>query len=501
MSDLSVPTLIAFVSYIAVVMAIGFVAYLKTNNATDYFLGGRRLTPAVSAISASASDMSGWVLLGLPGYAYVAGLESVWIVMGLVLGVAANWLLMAKRLRVYSHQLDDALTIPSYLQRRFASKMPWLRIIASASILFFFLFYVASGLIAGGKLFSQAFAVDYHWAVIISVILIMLYTLFGGFLAVSWTDVFQALLMLLAISAVPIVALMQFEGNVVAQINLKNPQLLNMFSDIKGDNLGLVMIISSMGWGLGYFGQPHILARFKALGNTADSNVAALIGISWSLVCYSLAVVLGIVGLAYLGDPLADPEKVFMALVTVIFHPVIAGILLAAILAAIMSTVDSQLLACSSTLAEDIFPLLHKKSLHKKLLNKKQPNANLRLKVGRYSVIFLSLMALLFALNPDNTVLGVVSYAWAGLGASLGPVMLTSLYWRSMTDTSAVVGILVGGGAVIVWSKLDGGIFDFYALVPAFLLSLIAIFLCNLIPKIKPNKTTVEQFDKMLNLL
>ena len=496
MSDLSVPTLIAFVSYIAIVMAIGFVAYLKTNNVSDYFLGGRRLTPAVSAISASASDMSGWVLLGLPGYAYIAGLESVWIVIGLVLGVAANWLLMARRLRVYSHQLDDALTIPSYLQRRFAGNTPWLRIIASVSILFFFLFYVASGLIAGGKLFSQAFTVDYHWAVIISVILIMVYTLFGGFLAVSWTDVFQALLMLLAISAVPIVVLMQIEGDVIAQINLKNPQLLDMFSDIKGGDLGLVMIVSSMGWGLGYFGQPHVLARFKALGNAANSNVAAFIGITWSLVCYSLAILLGICGIAYFGNPLADPEKVFMALVTVIFNPVIAGILLAAILAAIMSTVDSQLLACSSTLAEDLFPMLNKK-----LLNKKKPDANLRLKVGRCSVIFLSLIALLIALNPESTVLGVVSYAWAGLGASLGPVMLTSLYWRTMTGTSALMGILVGGGAVIVWSRIDGGIFDYYALVPAFILSLMAIFLCNLVPKIKSKKTAVEQFDKMLKLL
>ena len=501
MSDLSVPTLIAFVSYIAIVMAIGFVAYLKTKNASDYFLGGRRLTPAVSAISASASDMSGWVLLGLPGYAYLVGLESVWIVIGLVLGVAANWLLMARRLRVYSHQLDDALTIPSYLQRRFAGNTPWLRIIASVCILFFFIFYVASGLIAGGKLFSQAFTVDYHWAVIISVILIMVYTLFGGFLAVSWTDVFQALLMLLAISAVPIVVLMQIEGDVIAQINLKNSQLLDMFSDIKGGDLGLVMIVSSMGWGLGYFGQPHVLARFKALGNATDSNVAAFIGITWSLVCYCLAILLGICGIAFLGDPLADPEKVFMALVTVIFHPVIAGILLAAILAAIMSTVDSQLLACSSTLAEDIFPMLNNKLLNKKLPNKKKPNANLRLKVGRCSVIFLSLIALLIALNPESTVLGVVSYAWAGLGASLGPVMLTSLYWRTMTDTSALMGILVGAGAVILWSQIEGGIFDLYALVPAFVLSLTAIFLCNLVPKIKPKKTAVEQFEKMLKML
>ena len=274
MSELSMSTVVAFLAYVAIVLSIGFYAYLKTKNATDYFLGGRELSPAVSAISAGASDMSGWVLLGLPGYAYLAGLEAAWISLGLVLGVAANWGLMAKRLRLYSEQLDDAVTLPTYLQRRFADNTPWLKSIASLSILLFFLFYVGSGLIAGGKLFNEVFGFDYHIAVFVSVALILFYTLFGGFLAVSWTDVFQGLLMLLALVCVPVLVISQTGGldEFTAKINLKNPQLLDAFTDVNGNALGWMAIISAMGWGLGYFGQPHILARFMAIRSASETG-------------------------------------------------------------------------------------------------------------------------------------------------------------------------------------------------------------------------------------
>ena len=255
MSELSVSTIVAFLAYVAIVLSIGVYAYLKTKNAKDYFLGGRELSPTVTAISAGASDMSGWGLLGLPGYAYLAGLEAAWISLGLVIGVAANWGLMAKRLRLYSEQLDDAVTLPTYLQRRFADKTPWLKSISSLSILLFFLFYVGSGLIAGGKLFNEVFGFDYHIAVFVSVALILFYTLFGGFLAVSWTDVFQGLLMLLALVCVPVLVISQAGGldEFTAQISLKNPQLLNVFTDINGDALGWLAIVSAMGWGVGVF--------------------------------------------------------------------------------------------------------------------------------------------------------------------------------------------------------------------------------------------------------
>lgn len=489
MSELSMSTVVAFLAYVAIVLSIGFYAYLKTKNATDYFLGGRELSPAVSAISAGASDMSGWVLLGLPGYAYLAGLEAAWISLGLVLGVAANWGLMAKRLRLYSEQLDDAVTLPTYLQRRFADNTPWLKSIASLSILLFFLFYVGSGLIAGGKLFNEVFGFDYHIAVFVSVALILFYTLFGGFLAVSWTDVFQGLLMLLALVCVPVLVISQTGGldEFTAKINLKNPQLLDAFTDVNGNALGWMAIISAMGWGLGYFGQPHILARFMAICSASETGQAASIGVIWAFLCYLLAILVGLSGLAYLPEVIADSEKVFIALTGLIFHPLIAGILLAAILAAIMSTVDSQLLVCSSSLAEDLYPLVSKKSL----------SPEQRLKVGRVAVVVLALMATLLAMNPDSKVLDVVSYAWAGLGASLGPAILISLYWRKMTARGALAGVFVGGATVIIWPQFEGGIFELYSLVPGFGISALAVVVGSLIDNSGDQALIHKGFDKM----
>lgn len=433
--------------------------------------------------------MSGWVLLGLPGYAYLAGLEAAWISIGLVIGVAANWLLMAKRLRIYSAQLDDAVTLPAYLQRRFADSTPWLKSIASVSILLFFLFYVGSGLIAGGKLFNEVFGFDYQIAVFVSVALILLYTLFGGFLAVSWTDVFQGILMLLALVTVPVLVMSQAGGAVefAGRIDQQNPQLLNIFTSAEGQTLGWMTIISTMGWGLGYFGQPHILARFKAIRSPQDTGSAAAIGVFWALLCYMLAILVGLSGIAFLDQPLVDSEKVFIALTSLIFHPLVAGVLLAAILAAIMSTVDSQLLVCSASLAEDLYPLATKQEL----------TAEKRLQVGRIAVVVLALLATILAMNPDSKVLDVVSYAWAGLGASLGPAILVSLYWRGMTAAGALAGVVTGGVTVVLWSGLEGGLFDLYALVPGFIFALLAIVVTSLISKSSLNPVVVKQFDQM----
>ncbi len=488
MTELSAPTIIAFVIYVGIVLAIGIYAYLSTKSATDYFLGGRNLAPAVSAISAGASDMSGWVLLGLPGYAYVAGLEAFWITLGLTIGVAANWMLMAKRLRIYTVILDDAVTIPAYLQRRFGDAKPWLKIIASVSILLFFLFYVGSGLIAGGKLFNAVFGLDYVVAVLTGVVLILFYTLFGGFLAVSWTDVFQGLLMLAALIAVPVVV-MSVAGGLGGfgdQVRAINPELLDIFTNASGESLSTLQIISLLGWGFGYFGLPHVLARFKAIRSADDVGVATVIGVSWSFIGYLMAILVGLCGVVYLANPLVDSERVFIELTSVIFHPLVAGVLLAAILAAIMSTVDSQLLVCSSTLAEDLYPMLAKQPLTQEM----------RLKIGRIAVVAMALMATVLAMKPDSKVLDVVSYAWAGLGASLGPSILLSLYWRSMTAAGALAGVVTGGATVIIWESLSGGLFELYSLVPGFLLSLIAIAVVSSI-SVKPNAAVQKQFDQM----
>jgi sodium/proline symporter len=488
MTELSAPTIIAFVIYVGIVLAIGVYAYLSTKSATDYFLGGRNLSPAVSAISAGASDMSGWVLLGLPGYAYMAGLEAFWITLGLTIGVAANWMLMAKRLRIYTVILDDAVTIPAYLQRRFGDAKPWLKIIASVSILLFFLFYVGSGLIAGGKLFNAVFGLDYVVAVLTGVVLILFYTLFGGFLAVSWTDVFQGLLMLAALIAVPVVVMSGAGGldGFGDQVRAINPELLDIFTNASGESLSTLQIISLLGWGFGYFGLPHVLARFKAIRSADEVGVATVIGVSWSFAGYLMAILVGLCGVVYLANPLADSERVFIELTSVIFHPLVAGVLLAAILAAIMSTVDSQLLVCSSTLAEDLYPMLAKQPLTQEA----------RLKIGRIAVVAMALMATVLAMKPDSKVLDVVSYAWAGLGASLGPSILLSLYWRSMTAAGALAGVVTGGATVIIWESLSGGLFELYSLVPGFALSLTAIAAVSWI-SVKPNAVVQKQFDQM----
>ena len=488
MLSLSPATTSAFLAYLAVVLAIGFYAYLKTSDAADYFLGGRQLSPAVSAISAGASDMSGWILLGLPGYAYLSGLEAIWISVGLCLGVAVNWLVVARRLRTFSVELDDAVTIPVYFQRRFAGSSRWLRPVSAVAILLFFLFYVSSGLIGGGKLFNSVFGVNYQVAVFVGVGVILLYTLFGGFLAVSWTDVFQGLLMILALAIAPALVLSGSGGveGFSQVVVAKNAYLMDAFTDSAGQPLGAMALISLLGWGLGYFGQPHILARFKAIRSVNDIGQAAVIGILWAVIGYFLAIMVGLSGLVYLADPLVDSERVFIVLTSLLFNPWVAGILLAAILAAIMSTVDSQLLVCSSALAEDLYPMITGKPL----------SPQQRLQAGRIAVVALALLATLFALNPDSKVLDVVAYAWAGLGASLGPAMLISLYWKKMTGRGALAGVVTGGVTVIVWAQLSGGLFDLYELVPGFLFSALAVYLFSITDSTAQQRSG-EVFDRL----
>ena len=461
---------ITFCIYIAMVFALGIYAYKRTHDASDYYLGGRSLSPWVAALSAGASDMSGWVLIGLPGYAYLAGIEAAWMAIGLCMGVAMAWLLVARRIRKYSYALDDAVTLPAYFQRRFQVETPWLRSICAIFILLFFLFYVSSGLVGGGKLFVSVFGLNYQLAVILGTLAVISYTLFGGFLAVSWTDVVQALLMTLGLVIVPIVAITSvddFTGTLAAQ----NPAMLDLWTNREGEPLTFIAWASLIGWGLAYFGQPHILARFKAVRSEEDVPKAATIGISWSLLVYSMSVLVGMSGAAYIAEPIADAEKVFMVLVEIIFNPLVAGVMLAAILAAIMSTVDSQLLVCSSALAEDIIDAWTKRDIH----------SAMALKLGRFAVVLLATIACLLALDPESKVLDVVAYAWGGLGAAFGPALLVSLYWKRMTAAAAFAGIFVGGTTVVVWAQFSGGWFDLYELVPGFFFSLFTVIIVSLL--------------------
>lgn len=491
MIEANTPVIATFAAYLVLMLAIGFWAYRRTADSSGYFLGDRSLGPWPAALSAGASDMSGWLLLGLPGFAFASGIESLWLAGGLLLGTWLNWLLLARRLRTYSVEANNALTIPEFFANRFGDRRHLLQAVAAFFVLLFFLFYTSSGLVAAGKLFETVFGLDYQIAVIMGTLFIVSYTLFGGFLAVSWTDLVQGLLMAAALLIVPVIAIQSDggPGAMMATLQQKNPELLTLWADKQGEPLTLLAIISLAAWGLGYFGQPHILARFQGIRSARDVPMARRIAVSWTALSLIGATLVGLAGAAYvdnnLGGQLADAETIFMVLVDALFHPVIAGILLAAILAAIMSTADSQLLVSSSALAED---------LYRQLLREHASQSEVVL-VGRAAVVSLALVALLLATNPDSTVLGLVAYAWAGFGAAFGPVLLISLYWKRMNWHGAIAGVVTGGLVVVIWKQLGGGLFELYEIVPGVLLASIAIVVASLITP-PPAASIQECFER-----
>lgn len=466
-------TLLAFALYLVGLFAIAIQAWRRTRDANDYALGGRSLGPAVTALSAGASDMSGWLLLGLPGAIYASGLVEGWIVVGLVIGAWANWRLVAAPLRVASSArasggfaAEDSLTLPSYFAARLRAVAPATpettlratRAIATILILFFFTFYVASGLVAGARLFEATLGLDYAWALGIGALVIVAYTMAGGFLAVAWTDFFQGLLMLAALVAVPLMLLAGLGPEPDTSVQLQ----LDPTAD-----LTLLGWISLVAWGLGYFGQPHILARFMAIRSAEAVQSATRIGMGWMITVSAAAIAIGVGGQTVFGAALANPESVFIELTALLFHPLVAGTVLAAILAAVMSTIDSQLLVASTALAEDLYrPLRGRAATQRELLV-----------VGRGAVLLVAVIALLLALDPDSRVLALVSYAWAGLGASFGPVVLATLYYERLSASGVLAGMVTGGVTVVIWGERSGGLFDLYEIVPGFLLASLVIFL------------------------
>ena len=494
MDSATLSIIITFIVYITTMLLVGYWAFQKTKNSSDYFLGGRSLGPWPTALSAGASDMSGWLLLGLPGYAFSSGYEVFWLAGGLLLGTWANWMIIAKRFRLYTELVDDALTLPAYFSNRFNDKTRLLQVISAFFILLFFLFYTSSGLVAGGKLFATVFGINYSLAVTIGAVCIISYTLFGGFLAVSWTDLIQGLLMAAALLIVPIVA-MQSDGGlstVFSSMHEINPALQNIWTDNTGKALSAISIISLMAWGLGYFGQPHILVRFAAIVHQDKIATARRIAVTWTAVSMTGALLVGFAGMIYVENNmfggLADAETIFMVLVNSLFHPIIAGILLAAILAAIMSTADSQLLVSSSALAEDFYKtVLNKDASPEQVLN-----------VGRLGVVIIALVALSLAFNENSSVLGLVSYAWAGFGAAFGPALVLSLYWPRMNKQGALTGIIVGGVTIVIWKQMSGGIFDVYEIVPGIIFATVSIIVVSLMTA-KPEEAVINKFTLMKN--
>ncbi|MGE7842946.1 sodium/proline symporter PutP [Lysinibacillus sp. NPDC093712] len=483
--------LIAIIIYMITMLGIGWYAFVKTSNLTDYMLGGRSLGPAVTALSAGAADMSGWLLMGLPGAIYVSGLVEAWIAIGLTIGAYLNWMFVAPRLRVYTQVSNDSITIPSYLDNRLRDNTKLIRIASGLIILIFFTFYVSSGMVAGGKFFDSSFGYEYHTGLLIVSGVVVAYTLFGGFLAVSYTDFLQGLIMFLALITVPLFGLFLTGGlsETVESIKAVNPEHLSLLPA----TATAAAIISSLAWGLGYFGQPHIIVRFMAISSVKETKQARRIGIGWMILSLAGALATALVGVAYYqqnAGELKDAETVFIVLGQILFHPFIAGIMLAAILAAIMSTISSQLIVTSSALVEDIY---------KALFNKTATDKHYVF-IGRMAVLVVAIIAAILAWNPENSILNLVGFAWAGFGAAFGPIILLSLYWKRLTNYGALSGMVLGALTAFVWGKIESLSTTLYEIVPGFLVCLVVAVIVSMMTY-KRNEEIEDEFNRSISLL
>lgn len=590
--NINTPIAIMFVSYAALMLFIGFYFYRQNKSTEDYFLGARSMGPAISALSAGASDMSGWLLMGLPGALYVSGFVDSYIAIGLTIGATLNWIFVAKRLRIYTGIASNSLTIPDYFEKRFSDDKHILRIICAIVILIFFTFYVSSGLVSGAKLFEEVFGIKYSYALTTGTVIIVAYTFFGGYKAVCWTDMIQGLLMLLALVVVPIVMLTHIGGlseaakyvklsdesskkiveiqkdvpNIVQNLDsskdkiqiliteLQNTQdrminasklsnelknnadilalfnndlsvsissrefakkleealqtndnnklisLLNAWQYIPFvakerlqwfEGVSILGIISALAWGLGYFGQPHILVRFMSIKSTKDIPSATVIGIGWMAICLIAACFIGVLGVAYVNKfnlSLQDPERIFIVMSQLLFNPWIAGILLSAILAAIMSTASSQLLVSSSTIAEDFYKRVFRQDAQDSTV----------LKLGKIGVLIVAVIAFLISTDKNSSILSIVAYAWAGFGASFGSVMIFSLFWKKMTKLAAILGMITGAVVVILYKNVLAEALNFpiYEIVPGFICASLMIIIVSLVKKDEKSEKEFEVIVK-----
>jgi len=474
--------LIVFCVYLLFMLGIGVFFFVRSKGGGEktYFLGGRSMGPWVSALSAGASDMSAWVLMGLPASIYAAGIGQAWIAIGLALGYALSWIFEAPRLRKYSIVAKDSITIPQFLTNRFLSKSRLLQVICAAIFLIAYTIYAASSIKACGTLFNTVLGLDAKIAMYIAAVIIIGYTFLGGFSAVCWTDFFQGLLMLAALLIAPIFALSLMKaGEGVMTMGQLPDGYMNLFTNWKD-------VISGLGWGLGYFGMPHIIIRFMSLRSHKDLKKSAKIGISWTLLILVFSVAAGIIGRLFLGE-IDDSSVVFITMVRKIFPAIISGLLLSAILAAAMSTADSQLLASASAFASDVY---------KPIIRKNKASDKEMMWAGRIVVLVIAVIAVLIASNPNSgTIMGLVENAWGVFGAAFGPAILLALFWRRFNFQGAVAGILVGAAVDILWLIFlkDLGI---YEIIPGFICSLIAAIVVTLCTK-KPSDEVTEMFDKV----
>lgn len=507
METTSIVIMLAIIAYLIMMVVIGF-RFSKTNNsADDFYLGGRKLGPFVTAMSAEASDMSSWLLMGLPGVAYIFGIcDAFWTAFGLALGTWVNWLIVSKKIRRYSHKLD-AITIPDFFSKRYGDEKNILTAIAAVVIILFFIPYTASGFAACGKLFHSLFDVDYHAAMIVCAIIIVLYTTLGGFLAASTTDLIQSIVMSIALVVVLGYGTSRAGGVDAIMDNAKSLSgylSFNAMHDMTTGGstpYGILTIISTMAWGLGYFGMPHILLRFMATEEEEKLTLSRRIATVWVVISMGLSILIGVVGLAMSKagaiaefTTTAESETAIVAIANLlrshgIFPALIAGLILAGILAATMSTSDSQLLAASSAASQNILVDF----LHVKLSGKAAVVA------ARTTVILISILSVYLAWDPNSSVFQIVSFAWAGFGAAFGPVVLLALFWRRSNLYGALSGMVAGGAMVFIWKYLIrpmGGIFNIYELLPAFIFALLINIVVSLCTK-KPSQKVLDTFDEV----
>ncbi len=494
----------AIVLYLVIMLGVGFIFSKKNESATDFYLGGRKIGPLVTAMSAEASDMSSWLLMGLPGVAYLSGVcDAFWTALGLAIGTWFNWFFVARRLRRYSSNID-AITVPDFFSKRYHDNSKLLNLIAALVIIIFFIPYTASGFAACGKLFNSLFGVNYTIAMIASALVILCYTVMGGFSAVSTTDLIQSCVMTLAL-----VVVLGFGINTAGGWSavMANAQALPGYLSVTAmhnrgtglaDNYGFITIISTMAWGFGYFGMPHILLRFMAIKDEKKLVLSRRIASIWVVIAMSVAIIIGIVGYGMTqagAVPFLEGSSSETIIVKIaglisqkgVFAAIVAGVILAGILAATMSTADSQMLAAASSVSQNIV-----QDFFKKKLTERQS-----LNVARLTILAISVIAILLAGDPNSSVFGIVSFAWAGFGGAFGAVMLCALFWKRSNMQGALAGMIAGGATVFIWKYMVrplGGAWNIYELLPAFIVSLIAVIVVSLLTK-KPDAAVEAEFE------
>lgn len=463
--------LISFFAYLGILLSIGGISYKKQKSSADFIVGNRSLNFWLTALTAHASDMSSWLFMAFPAAILVGGLPQAWIAMGLLGGMFLNWQFVAKKLRTLTEKYNS-YTLSTFFERRFQDESGFIRVATAIMAIFFLTCYIAAGLIAMGGFFESVFGLNYTFGITVATITFMAYTFFGGFVTVAWTDLFQGLFLLLVIICVPLIALGHIDGGIASIVHYAQVKEipLRLIPDLSAESITTTIFII-LSWGLGYFGQPHIVTKFMGINDAQELNKSKYVGMTWMCIALTAAAFVGLIGIAFFKNGINNPELVFVEMVKKLFNPITGGFILCGVLAASISTMASQILVCASILSEDLYKhLIHKNATSRELL-----------RISKIGVVIVAVFSLGLAINKNSTILEAVMYAWSGLGSSFGPLMLISLYSKSANKYGAIAGIIVGGTISATWGQFNGYVTDLTlpAMLPGFSLSLLSIFIVS----------------------